>query len=46
MMIQLIGLVVLGSGLWAHHSQQILVGFSLVLLGHIFGWDKVSPHFE
>lgn len=46
MLIQLIGLVVLANALWGHNSQMMLIGVSLILVGHFFGWEKVSPHFE
>jgi hypothetical protein len=38
--VQALGLVVLLSGLWYHNTVQLLSGFSLILLGHLFGWEK------
>jgi len=43
---QLIGLVPLVYGIWTHSVEIILIGFSLILLGHIFGWPKVDSKFS
>ena len=43
--IQLIGIFVLFYGLWMHSVNFILSGVSVVLLGHMFGWDKGDSRF-
>lgn len=39
---QIIGFVVLFFGVWEHHAEIILAGISLILVGHIYGWEKVT----
>ncbi len=39
---QLAGLVLFCVGLWQHSTESILAGVSVVLIGHIFGWEKVD----
>lgn len=43
--VQLVGIVPLIYGTWMHSPEYMLVGASLVLIGHIFGWDKVNSNF-
>jgi hypothetical protein len=40
--VQLAGFGVLLYALWMHELMFILVGISLVLLGHMWGWHRVS----
>lgn len=42
---QAVGLLVTLYGLWQHSTEFILVGMSVVLLGHLFGWSKVDRRF-
>ena len=39
---QFAGFGILLYGVWVHGSLHILLGASLVLLGHMWGWHKVS----
>lgn len=43
--IQLIGLVPLIYGIWTHSAETILIGISVVLVGHVFGWASVDRRF-
>jgi hypothetical protein len=43
---QAVGLYFLLSGLWYHLGLLIILGSSLIFLGHIFGWGKVDVHFS
>lgn len=40
--IQLIGLVPSVYGIWTHSVEFTLIGLSIVIIGHVFGWDKVD----
>ena len=40
--VQFAGFVILLYGIWIHALVHILVGASLVLLGHMWGWHKVN----
>ncbi len=44
--IQLAGLAGLAWALWNHSAIGILVSFSIILLGHLFGWSRVSEAFR
>ncbi len=46
MLIQLVGLVGFFYGLWTHEVKVILMGISIVMLGHLVGWHRVDRHFE
>lgn len=46
LIIQIAGTVVLIYGLWQHSTESILVGISVILLGHVFGWATVNPAFD
>jgi len=41
--IQVIGTVVLITGVWMHGTELILGGISLITVGHAFGWSHVHP---
>lgn len=43
---QLSGLVFLVSGLITHNTQSLLIGASLVFIGHMSGWGIVHPALE
>lgn len=38
--IQLLGYVLVSYGSWVHLSVPILSGVTLVLMGHLWGWDR------
>lgn len=40
--LNLIGIILLINGLWGHEGVVILLGISLVIMGHFFGWSKVN----
>jgi hypothetical protein len=40
--VQVAGFGILLYGVWLHAVMQVLVGASLVLLGHMWGWHKVN----
>lgn len=40
--LNLVGLIPLVSGLWQHSGELILLGFSVIILGHFFGWSEVN----
>lgn len=42
--IQLIGFGILVYGIWTHSIRALLLGVSVILVGHSFGWEKVSSH--
>ena len=44
--IQFLGFIVLTFGVWLHSTEYILLGFSAILVGHLFGWEKVSSSLE
>lgn len=37
-----IGLFTFVYGLWMHSSETILIGSSVIVLGHFFGWSEVN----
>ncbi len=43
--IQVLGLILFVVGVWMHTTEMMLGGFSLLLLGHLFGWSKVDTRF-
>jgi hypothetical protein len=45
MAIQGIGAVVACVGIWSHSMPSILIGLSVVLLGHLRGWRRFDPRF-
>jgi hypothetical protein len=40
--LNLIGTIALINGLWRHGGITILIGLSIILLGHFFGWANVN----
>ena len=44
--VQLAGMVVLLYGIWAHETRVVLTGISLILLGHVQGWDRVDSRLK
>lgn len=44
--LQTVGLFPLVYGLWIHSTEYILAGLSLIVLGHMWGWEKVDPRLE
>ena len=42
MTVQAVGFAVLLYGVWIHAVMHVLVGTSLVFLGHLWGWHKVN----
>jgi hypothetical protein len=40
--VQVAGFGILLYGVWLHAMMHVLVGASLVLLGHMWGWHKVN----
>ena len=40
--VQLAGFGILFYGVWIHALMHVLVGVSLILLGHMWGWHKVN----
>jgi hypothetical protein len=44
--IQVVGLVVTYYGVWQHSVVNILIGISAILVGHVFGWEKVDARFK
>jgi len=43
--IKIIAVIILIVGIWRHSVEHILIGISLIFLGHFFGWSKVHPVF-
>lgn len=43
LIIQLTGFIIFLNGIWQHTLYLILVGISIILLGHLFGWANVDP---
>jgi hypothetical protein len=43
--IQLVALAPTIYGFWMHSAEAILIGLSLLFLGHVFGWEKVDRRF-
>jgi hypothetical protein len=44
--VQLAGTVVLLYGIWLHETRVVLTGISLILLGHVQGWDRVDSRLK
>jgi hypothetical protein len=44
--VHLAGVVVLLYGIWLHETRVVLTGISLVLLGHVQGWDRVDSRLK
>jgi hypothetical protein len=44
--IKVVALTLLVLGIWRHSVEHILIGVSLIFLGHFFGWSKVHPAFD
>ncbi|HEV2297059.1 MAG TPA: hypothetical protein VGR72_00905 [Candidatus Acidoferrales bacterium] len=42
LLIQIVGGIVLVYGVWIHSGIWIMVAMSVVLIGHMWGWHKVS----
>lgn len=40
--LNLIGLIPLLYGLWMHAGLIILIGLSVIIMGHFFGWSEVN----
>ena len=40
--LNLIGIIPLIYGLWMHEEVVILLGLSVIIMGHFFGWSKVN----
>lgn len=43
--VQMIGLIPFIYGLWLHSAEPILVGLSLLFIGHFYGWSGVDENF-
>ena len=41
LIVQILGVGLLGWGIWMHETISILAGASIVLMGHTVGWGKV-----
>ena len=41
--LNILGIVPLVSGIWTHKVETILLGVSIIIFGHFFGWSKVNP---
>jgi len=39
--LNVIGLVPLIAGIWAHSTELVLVAFSIIIAGHFYGWDEI-----
>lgn len=46
LLVQMIGTVLFLYGTWMHSTQQMLCGFSIILLGHLCGWSKFDSRFS
>ncbi len=44
--IQFLGFIGLSYGVWLHSIEYILLGVSAILIGHLYGWEKVSSSLE
>ena len=40
--LNVLGLFFLVYGIWMHEVLSILIGLSVIILGHFFGWSKVN----
>lgn len=45
LLLQLAGIAPFIYGLWTHSTQLILIGLTLVVLGHSFGWSAMDERF-
>lgn len=45
LLLQAAGYVVLMFGVWEHHATYMMVGASVILVGHMWGWHKVNEAF-
>ena len=41
LIVQILGVILLGWGIWMHEVIPILAGISIVLMGHTMGWGRV-----
>lgn len=41
--IKVLALIILVNGIYRHSVEHVLIGISLIFLGHFFGWSKVHP---
>ncbi len=46
LIIQALAILPVAYGLWIHSAELLLIGFSALLLGHVFGWEKVDSRFS
>lgn len=46
LVVQLAGLIPLLYGIWSHDSRMMLVGLSLVLMGHLQGWSRIDSRLK
>ncbi len=44
--LNILGLFPLAVGIWRHFPEYIIIGFSIVLLGHFFGWSKFNRNYK
>lgn len=44
--VQLAGMIVLLYGVWMHETRVLLTGITLILVGHVQGWDRVDPRLK
>lgn len=43
---QIIGVAMGVYGIWIHSTETILAAISIILIGHIFGWEKVDSRLK
>ena len=43
--LQILGLLPLIYGLWMHVPEAILIGVSLIIVGHFYGWSQLNDNF-
>lgn len=41
--IKVFAVIILVNGIYRHSVEHVLIGMSLIFLGHFFGWSKVHP---
>lgn len=41
--IKVLAVIILVNGIYRHSVEHVLIGISLIFLGHFFGWSKVHP---
>lgn len=44
--VQIVGLAPAVYGVWTHSVEMILIGLSIIFLGHAAGWSKVDSKFS